>query len=475
MVPDGLGTKTRYVSNSGIYGDEIWNRFFRVEKFKGSRGFIFDNQIMTDGVGATVLLKKKITINNNNNNNNENEGEGEGEGDESQERYIDELSVEEMESFQTRNLVAIDPNMRDLLVCYSPVGVGVNNLVNPLNNDNHQVNGRAVDLNHLQNRLENAEEIEKKEFIKYSNNQRIAESKSKKINKLIENLRKNHYLPTVRSFLSDYESAALSPYSCKTLDFQEYRDRIYMKNLISAALRSFYNQEIFRRLRLSKWINTNRSERKFINRFSENFGGPNEVVIGIGDWAQKKNRKFFQPVKGVGFRKMFRKYGYKIFLVDESKTSSRCSRCQDNEAITSTFKYCVNPDKRKRNVGPLIKRHGLVKCSSCHTPFCRDKNACKNIYNIMEAAVMGLSRPEYLKRAIREDDDDDDNNNNNNHNNNNNNVNPREENNNNQNINNNNQNINNNPEINDINMEVNDETVDAHMEEDNDVIMEENL
>jgi hypothetical protein len=165
---------------------------------------------------------------------------------------------------------------------------------------------------------------------------------------------------------------------------------------------------------------------------------------------------------------MFRKYGYKIFLVDECKTSSRCSRCQDNEAITSTFKYCVNPDKRKRNVGPLIKRHGLVKCSSCHTPFCRDKNACKNIYNIMEAAVMGLSRPEYLKRAIREDDDDDDNNNNNN---NNNNVNPREENNNNQN----NQNINNNPEINDINMEVNDETVDAHMEEDNDVIMEENL
>ena len=98
-----------------------------------------------------------------------------------------------------------------------------------------------------------------------------------------------------------------------------------------------------------------------LTRFKEKFGGPQEVVIGIGDWAQRQHMRFKEPVKYKGFRELFRKAGYKIYLVDEFRTSCRCSAYCIEEGICSTFRECDNPKPFREG---RILRHGIVKCTT---------------------------------------------------------------------------------------------------------------
>ncbi len=132
-----------------------------------------------------------------------------------------------------------------------------------------------------------------------------------------------------------------------------------------------------------------------LNNFKKIFGSPNETIIGFGDFEQFKHRKFKEPVKGKGFRTLFRKAGYKVYLVDEFRTSCKCSNCG---GICETFRKCKNPRPWKRD--QTIIRHGLVKCKTCSRLWNRDFNASKNIYKIVENKIKGLERPDYLKRGI---------------------------------------------------------------------------
>ena len=54
-----------------------------------------------------------------------------------------------------------------------------------------------------------------------------------------------------------------------------------------------------------------------MNRFENKFGSPDKVIIGFGDFEQRKHMKFKEPIKGKGMRSLFKKYGYKTYLVDE--------------------------------------------------------------------------------------------------------------------------------------------------------------
>ena len=64
------------------------------------------------------------------------------------------------------------------------------------------------------------------------------------------------------------------------------------------------------------YLNRKRSEQKLLNRFESKFGSPKEVIIGFGDFEQRKHMKFKEPIKGKGMRTLFKKYGYKTYLVD---------------------------------------------------------------------------------------------------------------------------------------------------------------
>jgi hypothetical protein len=113
----------------------------------------------------------------------------------------------------------------------------------------------------------------------------------------------------------------------------------------------------------------------------------------LGDFDQRKHRKFKEPVKGKGFRTLFRKAGYGVYLVDEFRTSCRCSACGGEWAKPTTFRVCESDSPRPNRTGRIL-RHGLVKCNTCSTLWNRDTNAASNIWKIAMSAIRGEARPE---------------------------------------------------------------------------------
>ena len=134
------------------------------------------------------------------------------------------------------------------------------------------------------------------------------------------------------------------------------------------------------------------TEARLLARFKKLFGGPEETIVAIGDFDQCKHRKFKEPIKGKGFRTLFRKAGYGVYLVDEFRTSCRCSACGGE---CKTFRVCENP--RPYRTGSIL-RHGLVKCNTCSRLWNRDTNAASNIWKIAMSAIRGDARPDYLRR-----------------------------------------------------------------------------
>ena len=353
-------TKTHCINNGNLVrmGDEIWNLFFRMEKRcfsnKEQARYRFNHMISTDGVGCSIQLIRKDLF-----------GKTylhQIDHFSTKEKYINEAPLEPL---QNKILVAIDPNLSDLLYCVTKAQSQVTKL-------------------------------------RYTQNQRRKETKSKKYLKLVEGFKKSSRIEDLT--IIQFE-AQLSQYNHKTLKFEKFQRYVQQKNWINGKLSLFYQAFLYRKLRLNGYINQQKSEARFLNRFKALFGSPNQVVIGIGDYEQHQHRKFKEPVKGKGFRQMFRKAGYKdVYLVDEHKTSCRCHSCKDvvkdNQIVggeCTSFRKCQNP--RPWRKGESIVRHGLLMCQTCKKLWCRDTNASLNILEVMKAVTEGKERPKYLRRG----------------------------------------------------------------------------
>ena len=67
--------------------------------------------------------------------------------------------------------------------------------------------------------------------------------------------------------------------------------------------------------------------------------------------------KYKEPIKGRGIRTLFKKNGYKTYLVDEFITSCKCSKCEGGDC--NKFMIRENPKPYKHNLGLI---HGLIAC-----------------------------------------------------------------------------------------------------------------
>jgi len=189
----------------------------------------------------------------------------------------------------------------------------------------------------------------------------------------------------------------LSAFNSKTLDFKKFKAYLKKKNEVNAKLAAFYQKLVFRKHKLRRYAGRQMSEACFLNRFKEMFGGPEDTIVAIGDWSEGNHHmRFHEPTKGKGFRTMFRKAGYQVFLVDEYLTSARCSFCQSAEGVCEPFKERENPRPWKSGKIPI---RGLLRCKTCKRLWNRDTNAALNIWKIAKAAINGEQRPAYLQRG----------------------------------------------------------------------------
>ncbi len=86
-------------------------------------------------------------------------------------------------------------------------------------------------------------------------------------------------------------------------------------------------------------------------------------------------------------------YFVKVVL-DEFRTSCRCSNCEGGEC--SKFRKIRNPKPAKTN---SILSHGLLLCKKDCGLWKRDENSARNIYKIANNAINKKERPNYLSRS----------------------------------------------------------------------------
>jgi hypothetical protein len=309
---------------------EVWKEFFKTHMkyfhcVEDKHDYTFHNMIETDGVSCSIILIRKDkagTI--------VKQPKQKGVG----EKYIDEITDEERKELAHLKLVAIDPNMGDLLYCV----VG--------------------------------DQCGQTKF-RYSQNMRRKETKFKKYRNLRQAMKHN----VINGESVVVWETDMSAYNKKTRDFEAFKTYIEQKNDLNLRFAPFYNQYIFGKLKLGSYIRRQITEARMLKRFEKLFGSPDKVVICIGDWEQKQPRKFMEPVKGKGFRNLFRNAHYKLYLADEFRTSCKCSAC-DEHGDCSTFRKV---DNLKPYRDGRILRHGLVKCQTCSRLWNRDTNASSNI------------------------------------------------------------------------------------------------
>lgn len=407
--------------NTIKYRDEIWNTFFklyshkvnhkyvstkRTKKNKKGRKisktrkkrlcndrkrrefedkkYIFHHQICTDGIGCSILLIRKDLY----------------KPDErmmirvppkplnyKEEQYLDELTDTEKNKYTNHVIAGIDPGKRDLI---------------------HATTGETKFINGKRKTVQ----------FRYTQGQRTVETKSRKYNKILGSYmryssvktdgsvnlfcKKNGYMKQY-STIKETENL-LCYHDSKSCIYERTYDYIHMKNIINRKLFKFYSTPIFRKLKWYGYINRQRSESKMINAFKKKIGGPEKTLICFGDWEQRKHMRYKEPTKGKGFRKLFRKAGYSLYLIDEYNTSKKYISTGTD---MKKFRIRKNPkyDRSNPKSKPTKLCHGLLRCK-CELNANSDKYVLMNrdlngSLNIRKKAIIILKNeefPEYFKR-----------------------------------------------------------------------------
>ena len=156
-----------------------------------------------------------------------------------------------------------------------------------------------------------------------------------------------------------------------------------------------YQEPIFRKLKLNTFINNKSSEDKFINEFKSKY--TDKATIIFGDWEERPGfLRGKEPSKGASIRNMFKKAGFKVYLLDEFRTSKLCYKCHsENEGEFITRKHWKT-DKPQKVWGLLRCKNG--NCRSVHN---RDFNSASNILNIAKSVINTGRKPIPFCRTIQ--------------------------------------------------------------------------
>ena len=336
---------------------DLWNRFFKLNKriFKKNK-YTFHFMIRTDGISACVLF---IRLDSNGKPMSKRKKRNK---EDETIQYIEK--VEWTDELRNKKIVCADPNYADLIYCGSK------------------------------------DKDDNLETFRYTQNQRRLETRTKKYSKIIDNDSKNTIIDdkTVKAIETE-----LGNYNSKTNNFDKLKDYVLAKNKTNAKLFTHYEKNIYRKFKLNRFINTQKSESKMIKNFKKKYGEPKDVIFVMGDYDKGENMKGKEPVICKKFRRIFKNAGYETYLINEFRTSKLCNECH-NELETFIERPRRNPKHKDDKTAYPV--HGLLKHTVC-VPLCqlihnRDKNAVQNMLYIIEELKKTGKRPLLYSRQQQE-------------------------------------------------------------------------
>jgi hypothetical protein len=361
LIQNLLGDKSttehlkNYKQNNNQFN--LWNGIFKLNKrvFKKSK-YSFHNMIRTDGISISILF-----VRNDNNNKPMKKCPKNITKEEDNIKYIE--NVIWTNEMKNKKIITIDPNLSDLIYCGSKDESG--NL----------------------------------ETFRYTQNQRRMETRTKKYKKIIEKINNETKINDVK--IKEIETE-LSKYNSKSNNYDKFKEYLVKKNKLNINLFSHYEQNIFRKFKLNRFINTQKSESKLIKNFSNKFGKPKDTMIILGDYDKGNNHmKGVEPTINKRLRRIFKNAGFDTYLINEFRTSKLCNCCH-NELEPFLIRESKKPRDKKLNKKILI--NGLL-CHQDIKPQCkiihnRDKNAVQNMLYIIDTLKLTGKRPDKYSRVI---------------------------------------------------------------------------
>jgi hypothetical protein len=167
----------------------------------------------------------------------------------------------------------------------------------------------------------------------------------KEIKEYINLIENNIYINNIKNLIEEYENdkinentnkisikcaeSILSNYNSKTNDLTKFMEYLCAKERVNKMTKEFYKDIIHRKNKLDIYSNKNRSEAKMINNFKRKFGTSEETVVIMGDWSEgnlfMKNK---EPTINKRIRSLLRRENYKVYMIDEYRTSKLCNHCE---------------------------------------------------------------------------------------------------------------------------------------------------
>ena len=335
---------------------DLWNRFFKLnEKVFKKNKYTFHFMIRTDGVSLCILFirldKNNKPLKKSNKNNTE----------EINTDYIEKVEI--TNDIKNKKVICIDPGYSDIVFCGSKNKKG------------------------------------ELETFRYTQNQRRLETRNKKYNKIIDKINKETKI--IDKSIKEIETT-ISTLNSKTINYEKFKTYCIEKNKINNILYKHYEQKLFRKLKLNRFINTQKSESKMVKNFKNKFGETKDTIIVLGDYDKGDyNMKGKEPTILKKIRRIFKNGGYKTYLINEFKTSKLCNCC-NNELEKFLERESHKPklykEKKKEIVHGLLRSQSIKqKCEIIHN---RDKNAVQNMLNIVKSIFNTGKRPEAFCRVV---------------------------------------------------------------------------
>ena len=189
---------------------------------------------------------------------------------------------------------------------------------------------------------------------------------------------------TLRFSLEGYERL-LGSWDHNTLKYSVFKEACEFRNKILKDLWDF-NFKFQRKDRWQAYNDSRKADHEVVKHFAKKYAPDGtfatlpQVNLHMGDWSAATGMKYGNaPVKGMGYRRLFRRYGVKVGLVNEWNTSKTLNLNQEIE---------LEKFKSKDRYGNLVKKHGILRSKIDSTNadlpneyvyVCRDINAARNI------------------------------------------------------------------------------------------------